>query len=328
MVGFLDQLLVKETPDRIIGKESLGEWLYSRLSNLSLEEFVELMVNDVDAVESYIRLLHGDNFGQKISLLFNPHRLDTRTKGSKKSIFEGLKNPSFIEGLARAILVKIRTGRGIQNGVLYTAMELNVNGHTFLNEFHPYLARDLLQRYHVGAEARVLDPCAGWGGRMIGASVVVNYYHGFEPSTRTYKGLCRLSEWIKQFSPDFDGYVECLPFEDSLIEPNSFDFALTSPPYYDVEIYSDEETNSLNRYRSFELWRDGFYLPMIQKTMDSLKPCSIFILNVGNRTYPLGEILVRNFGCRYRIRQVGALSGKGGLGKLGEGEILYEIRKG
>jgi hypothetical protein len=182
--------------------------------------------------------------------------------------------------------------------------------------------------YNLNKNSKVLDPCAGWGGRMIGISVVSNTYHCFEPSTLTFKGLNKLYEFIRKINPEFECNVENKPFEDSVLKENYYDFAITSPPYYDTEIYSDEETNSLNRYKNFESWKDYFYLPLIENTMSSLKETGTFILNIGSRVYPLNEILLSTFNKKYKINKIGNyLSGSSGLGKKGEGEMFYEIRK-
>ena len=85
------------------------------------------------------------------------------------------------------------------------------------------------------------------------------------------------------------------------IKKESFDFAITSPPYYDTEHYSEENTNSLNRYKDFDEWCKCFYIPLIRKTMFGLKDGSVFILNIGSRKYPLNQVLLDTFSRRYKI---------------------------
>jgi tRNA G10 N-methylase Trm11 len=188
--------------------------------------------------------------------------------------------------------------------------------------------RDYCYQFHLNKESKILDPCAGWGGRMIGASVVCNNYTCFDPSTKTYNGLIKLYKWLKGFNDNFNADINKLPFEDSKLEKESFDFALTSPPYYNTEKYSDEETNSLNRYKTFDEWTNGFYIPLIKKTMRALKHNCTFVLNIGSRKYPLNQILINNFSSIYEISKLhGKLSASNGLGKKGEGETFYAIKK-
>ena len=163
---------------------------------------------------------------------------------------------------------------------------------------------------------------------MIGISVVTNYYECFEPSTKTFAGLMTLYSFVSSMNKDFQAKINILSFEDCELEPETFDFAITSPPYYNTEIYCDEETNSCNRYSDFDKWVDGFYLPLIEKTMTALKVGKVFILNIGSRVYPLNQILMDNFSGKYRItKEKNYLAGIAGLGKKGEGETFYVIKK-
>lgn len=164
---------------------------------------------------------------------------------------------------------------------------------------------------------------------MIGFSVVSDNYTAFEPSTLTFKGLIELTAFLQTFHPDFNPTIHCECFEDAQLDANSYDFALTSPPYFNTEHYSEETTNSFNRYPTFREWRDGFYIPMIQQTLDALKPGASFILNIGSRKYPLNDTLMEVFGFRYSVTKLssGRLSDSTGLGKgkTGEGETFYRV---
>jgi DNA modification methylase len=156
--------------------------------------------------------------------------------------------------------------------------------------------------------------------------LLVKEYYGFEPYTKTYNGLNKLGDWIKERNERFNFKINNLPFEDALLENESFDFAFTSPPYYDTEKYGNEKTNSYNRYNSFSDWCDFFYLPMIEKTMKALKKDCSFVLNIGSRIYPLNEVLKSNFSNKYSIeKEKDMLQGnKSGLkNNQNEGETFY-----
>jgi len=304
-----------------VNREELFNLLSNILKNMSLEEFVNNLVTKYDAAISYIDLVMDKNEGQKISLLFNPHRLDTVAKQSRYSIYKGLAEDYFVKGLARATLFK----KGKVSELLYQAIQLGINSIQYINEFPPHIMRDLCKKYKLNRGSKVLDPCAGWGGRMIGASVIVDNYTGYEPSVRTYNGLLELIKFIQSFRKEFKGEIYNQPYEDS-ITTELFDFAITSPPYYDTERYSDEETNSINRYFTFGRWVEYFYLPLIKLTLNRLKSNSYFILNIGSRKYPLNKILLDNFK-EYEIVKIGnLLSGTAGLDKSGEGEMFYQIK--
>lgn len=269
-------------------REILLENLKANLRDLSLEDFAGLFINKTKAVEEYFKLCNGVSAGKTISLLFNPHRLATDTEKDDLSIYESLQDDNKLSGLARLYLYNLEHGI---NDAFYQTVQRGYQNIQYVNEFPPIVARTIYQRYGKGKHLKVLDPCAGWGGRMIGCSSIPNTtYTAFEPSTKTYNGLCKLGEWLKSLQPTFNFKVYHLPYEDKDIT-GEFDIALTSPPYYDTEHYSDEPTNSLNRYKSFEDWVEGFYTPLIVSTMNLIKADGVFILNVGSRKYPLESTL-------------------------------------
>ena len=309
-----------------LGRDRLAAQLYSILECLSLDGLVACITTPLIETIEYSLLLSGKKACQKTSLLFNPHRLDTVSGKSKMSIFAAMKTPSFCDGLARAMLFDSKRKLDIRE-TLYTTLRLGINGVQYCDEFQPYILRDLCLRYHLGKTSSILDPCGGWGGRMIGASATVDHYCCFEPSTRTSAGLSKLAAWLEVLSPGFSASVYQTPFEDSCLSDGAFDMAITSPPYYDTEKYNDEPQDSANRFHTFQDWADGFFAPLVHKTMSALKPRRPFILNIGSRIYPLSETLKVICVDRYQMRATSAvsLSGKSGLGKSGEGETFYEI---
>lgn len=307
-----------------VDRDNLANILFVILQDVPIRNFVGYITNQYEEVFEYINLCKGKNTCQKTSLLFNPHRLDTRAKDSNKSLFTALSDMSFISGLARATLFK----EGRVKELLYQVLQLGINGVQYVNEFPPHVARDIAYKCGINSSSKVLDPCGGWGGRMIGISVVANHYITYEPSSKSYLGLCELAEFIKLLKPEFCPQVNQLCFEDTDLPSNEFDMAITSPPYYDTELYSDESTNSLNRYKTFDDWVAGFYIPMITKTLSALKPGCTFAIAIGSRKYPLNTILMDVFSGECDIeKQYGYLSGVAGLDKKGEGETIYFIRK-
>lgn len=310
-----------------INREEITVFLSEIFKNLSLDEFVGLLTNELIESFQYIDLCKGNKAGQKTSLLFNPHRLDTKASKTPIPIYESLNDLSFISGLARVLLF---VGKGkITPEVLYQSLGVGIEGRAYIGEFPPHLARDLYLKYGIINNTKILDPCGGWGGRMLGASVISDYYECFEPSTKTANGLNKLQKFICRFRPSFKTVINIIPFEDSELKSNYYDIALTSPPYYDTEIYSDEETNSCNRYNSFDEWIDGFFKPLITKTINALKPDAPFILNIGSRVYPINNVLKEY--CKekkYSRESLGNhLSGTGGLGRIREGEHFYLIKR-
>lgn len=115
----------------------------------------------------------------------------------------------------------------------------------------------------------VLDPCAGWGGRMLGSVSNGCEYIAFEPNTETYQGLVELSEFlgithmVKLYNKD------ALLMDEYVVD--AVDCVITSPPYFNLEVYSHESTQSLNNRKTYEEWDSEFLTPLIHSCLKRLK---------------------------------------------------------
>lgn len=152
--------------------------------------------------------------------------------------------------------------------------------------FHISRARNLLLEV-VGdlRGKRVLDMSAGWGDRLVATLQLGGVYVGTDPSSK----MKPVYENILQEFSSTDSSVATLPFEDFEV-PGKFDVAFSSPPYYDVEIYNDEDTQSIARYPGYETWMQNFLFPCLAKMVLSLLPYGYLILHLGDtKSVPLAE---------------------------------------
>jgi len=117
------------------------------------------------------------------------------------------------------------------------------NGLGKVTMYRPLMARNVVAYFDAKT---VLDVCAGWGGRMIGSKSVDLenvLYTGMDPCVKTYNALCDIRDELKLTGVTLINK----PAEVALLElpeDAKFDIALTSPPYFNLEIYSDESTQS------------------------------------------------------------------------------------
>jgi DNA modification methylase len=75
-----------------------------------------------------------------------------------------------------------------------------------------------------------------------------------------------------------------------------YDMVLTSPPYYNKEIYGNIE----QLYKSKKDWNENFYIPLFRKVFDGLSCGGNFCLNVPIEIYD--KVLVPMFGeCNTKI---------------------------
>lgn len=166
--------------------------------------------------------------------------------------------------------------------------------------FRPSAAKALVDRYCPSGGV-VLDPCAGYGGRLLGTilSSSTPTYVGVEPSTETNNALHALYRWVSSYLPEVSNRVSlmCTTAEEAEF-PQQVDLVLTSPPYWKREVYSEEETQSSARYQSYTSWLNGFWSLVIEKSIQALRPGGWIVLNVddfslGGRDYPLIDDTVR-----------------------------------
>lgn len=164
-----------------------------------------------------------------------------------------------------------------------------LQGSKLAADFPAHLASSLIDEF-CPAGGRVLDPCHGWGGRVIGFLLCQKAaeYVGADPSPVAAKGVNEIVQHLAPFAePNKKTTIHNSPFETQEFA-GLFDFALTSPPYFDVEFYHGEK-QSASQFDKFEAWRDGWYLPMIKRVISLLKPGGVFALQVGSQSYPLLE---------------------------------------
>jgi len=145
--------------------------------------------------------------------------------------------------------------------------------------YRPMLTKALVKHFNAKS---VLDPCVGWGGRLIGTLCIPNTtFTGIEPYTKTFNGLKSIADFcnVKERATLLN---QCA--EDALLTlPDAnYDMILTSPPYYTLEIYSHEETQSSERYKSWDDWCSVFLEVVIRECIRCLKPGGVSAWSVKN----------------------------------------------
>ena len=144
--------------------------------------------------------------------------------------------------------------------------------------YRPVLTKRIVEYYNA---KNVLDICTGWGGRMLGTRCLDDtHYTGIEPCIKTYNGLINIIDKLKLDNIKIynDTAENVLP---NLLD-NYYDLALTSPPYYNLEKYSDEPNQSINKYTTYDLWYEYFLKQVIYNVILKLKDNGKSIWSVKN----------------------------------------------
>ncbi|MGD8451357.1 MAG: hypothetical protein PVJ57_06020 [Phycisphaerae bacterium] len=149
--------------------------------------------------------------------------------------------------------------------------------------FRPVVARNILAAYSADGDT-VLDFSAGYGGRLLACCTLRRHCVAIDPARRQVFGLRAMWRDLRAHSP---GQVEIVQgcAEDVLtgVGRGSVDLVFSSPPYYNLEIYSDEATQSSSRYRTYDEWRARFLDVVVTQSRRVLRRGGYFIINVSTR---------------------------------------------
>lgn len=164
-----------------------------------------------------------------------------------------------------------------------SSLKKGLGGQYNCSQFKPLIAKSLYNSF--GAK-RVLDFSAGWGDRLVGflASNAESYI-GIDPNTKLHEPYKSISSPYKEKETKFI----CSPAEDVDYTKIKYDFVFTSPPYFDLERYSQEETQSWKRYPSIERWKCEFLFPTLESIWKSLDHNGRMVVNISD-VYSKGNI--------------------------------------
>ena len=157
-----------------------------------------------------------------------------------------------------------------------------------VSNFRPVVARNIINRFSRDGDI-VLDFSAGYGGRLLGCLTLDRLYIGIDPAQKQVSGLKIMYKDLHKYSSSkAEIMMGCA--EDILpsMDRDSVDIVFSSPPFFNLEIYSDEPTQSSNRYKEYEAWRSCFLEVVIAQARRVLRRKGFFAINVPTRCrYPI-----------------------------------------
>ena len=131
---------------------------------------------------------------------------------------------------------------------------------------------------------RVLDISAGWGDRLLAAlSANLETYLAYDPNTALQSGY---KEMIDEFIPD-DAEKEhyqviSAPFEtaETNLRGKTFDLIFTSPPYFDLEVFTTEGEQSIISHSTFDKWMVYFLFQSLYLAWDTLAADGNMVIHI------------------------------------------------
>ena len=226
----------------------------------------------------------GNNSGQTINRFLFPNMMTAEPKGRGSN---SLKDRFFDDRkLKRAIRICFEFRQGeklVFPNTIRTALEL-VTGENVTN-FKAQNAKAIVEHLCPVLWGNIYDYSAGYGGRLLGiTSSNMRYnYIGIDPNTETIKYLDYLNNCIEEAVGIKGEIIQSVSEE---YQPNDIDLAFSSPPYFNLEKYSDEKTQCMVRYRTLNEWFSGYAEPTIKNIYKGLNKDGIFATNIADyKTY-------------------------------------------
>jgi hypothetical protein len=210
---------------------------------------------------------------------FSNHFMNHRYHCSKKNNSSPYSVYVDRKKLKKTLSIQLNSGPNINNSNIRNA--LATYSSSSLGVFNTGIARYLIEKYSINDN--ILDPCSGWGNRLCATVSLGKHYTGIEPSTKTYGSLLDIKRKIIEYGSSSSIKLVNSVAENALnYKENYYGCCITSPPYFDLEEYSYEPSQSYKKYSTYGEWCDLFLRLMINNVFKSLCNGGYFIINVGN----------------------------------------------
>lgn len=147
------------------------------------------------------------------------------------------------------------------------------------NNFRISVAITILRLFNA---KKWLDISAGWGDRLIAAIAHnVELYCGVDPNECLHPGYSNIINTLVSENKR-DNYILIKDgFETAQLPNTKFDLVFSSPPFFDLEVYSKFDNDSLVKYKSVDKWYNEFLLVSVKKAYDYLENGGHMVLYMG-----------------------------------------------
>lgn len=209
--------------------------------------------------------------------LLNCRRADGR------NIYDIAQDPAQWAKLIENTRVRNRGGRTAAGNV-FECFRINLGSVVM---FKATTAKYLYKKYRAQS---VLDPTAGWGGRMLGAWSLGIDYTGIDTNVEMKPAYSDMMAFLAA-ETGFDNALfevdtgsklnmiwdSCLAVDFSKLD---YDFVLTSPPYVNLELYEH-----MTPWAKDEDFYTNFFIPLHTKCVTHIKPGGHVAFNISPKMY-------------------------------------------
>jgi len=205
-------------------------------------------------------IIKGSESGLGLCELFFPNIYECKRKGYRSPI-ELWGDSKFIQRLA---INRLKYANRLTDSSLRTGIKLLSKA---VSNFKPVIAKFLYKQY--APNGCVLDYSCGFGSRMLAAMSLNMEYIGCEPNLKTYENLQKFGKFLQD---NTKGSFQIFPTgsEETKFTRDYFDFAFSSPPFFDHEIYSQDSGQSIIKFPIYNDWLVGYWRKTIENCRNSL----------------------------------------------------------
>ncbi len=265
---------LNEFADKIFQYYRANGFPYYKLTkDEKFKEVNKLMNYDISNIITKEGVVQQTMHGLGLAWSYFPHSFGVKC-GNKLSPLEAFNDD---EIFMKVIKKRLQIGSYISDSGILKMLKLysSVQG---VSNFRPTAAAALYERY--AKNGVVWDMSGGWGGRMLGAiRANVDYYYASEPSIETFRGLMDMRSDLR-FTDKSELFLS--GSEDLKPPKDSLDFCFTSPPYFDLEKYADEETQSYIKFGDRNQWVEGFLRKTFENCYHGLKLGGHMAINIAD----------------------------------------------
>lgn len=199
-------------------------------------------------------------------------------------------------------------GKKVTTSTLYSSVSIRSY---IAAQFKPEAAKTFYEMFNA---KHVLDLSSGWGDRLAGfCASSAKSYVGLDPNENLIEGYAKQKAL---YGKGKDITMVCTGSED--YKPKrKFDTIFTSPPYFNIERYSQCENDSFIKNPTFDKWRDNFLLPTMDMAWKALdyshkERGGIICINISdtldnNERVEICEALCRHLEKKKGARYIGSI---------------------
>ena len=125
----------------------------------------------------------------------------------------------------------------------------------------------------------ILDPCAGWGGRMLGAFANNIKYTGIDTNINLKQPYNEMINKLNEFGYD-TSQLNMIWKSWKDVDFKDYDCVLTSPPYYNIEVYQN-----MTAFNNEDEYYKDFLIEMIDKCRKHITKDGNVCINVSQSIY-------------------------------------------